>query len=275
MIQRAKSTPEDGPTPKQKQACRFEGTPPDGDMEHGFVIGSWTPLAAPLDTPEQIALFRRTVNTESEMFFMVASRSPREMALKHLEWRVGQIRGDLNLALYKFGMLDCALCAKDPKFSLRWIAEALPILEKSKVMEPFASYFYMRAGSFVTLHGRWDLCSKYVRKGIKLLPEDASKVLWAPELHRLLSVFYMQQGKFKSARSCIMKVQQMLDQREDYPQALLLRVVQTVEALCREAGDVESIMSMEDLRRRIEKGNHPDLLCQNRAELLMEYNVLK
>ena len=54
---------------------RYEGTPPDGDMNHGFVISSWTPMETPLDTPKQVDLFRRTVNLESDLFFMVAAQN--------------------------------------------------------------------------------------------------------------------------------------------------------------------------------------------------------
>jgi len=251
----------------------FEGKLPASSTRHGLMISCWTPLIAPLEYPHQVDEFRRDVGVERELVLFAAPDVPRKALAAHLRWRVSQIRGELNLALYKMGMLDTALCCNEAQMGLTWIEESLPALAGKPVLRPFGSFYYLKAAQYAEGYGCPDLGRSYAAQGIKLLPPDARKVLWAPELYRLLAESYLQGGNSYYGGIYLNKAVRATSRQKACPPVLWHRLFRVAEdyygAISHESSRLRMIAKLKELKERFTQAQ----LCPERAERMMEFNV--
>ena len=251
----------------------FEGELPASSARHGLMISCWTPLIAPLEYPHQVDEFRRDVGVERELVLFAAPDVPRKALTAHLRWRVSQIRGELNLALYKMGMLDAALCCNEAEMGLRWIEESLPVLAGKPVLRPFGSFYYLKAAQYAEGYGCPDLGRSYAAQGIKLLPPDARKVLWAPELYRMIADSYLRSGNSYYGGIYLNKAIKATRRQKACPPVLWHRLFRVAEAyyaaVSMETYRMDMVAKLKELEGRFTQAQ----LCPERTERMMEFNV--
>ena len=251
----------------------FEGKLPVASATHGLMITCWAPLIASLEHPLQVEEFRREVGVERELVLFAAPDVPRKAIAEHLRWRVSQIRGELNLALYKTGMLDAALCCNEAAMGLQWVEESLPVLDGNPVLRPFGSFYYLRAAQYADGYGDPDLGRKYAAQGIKFLPSDARKVLWSPELYRTLSACHLKCGNSHHGEIYLNKAIKASSRQTAYPPVLWQRLFRLAEAYYAAVSHESFRMGMVAKIRQLEERFTQAQLCPERAERLMEFNV--
>lgn len=251
----------------------FEGKFPAAGMRHGLMITCWTPLIAALEHPRQVEEFRREVGVERELVLFAAPDVPRKAIAAHLRWRASQIRGELNQALYKMGMLDVALCCNEAEMGLLWIEESLPILAGKTVLRPFGSYYCLRAAQYADGCGSLELGRHYAAQGIKLLPRDARKVLWAPELYRMIAACHLKAGNSHHGGIYLNKAIKATIRQRAYPPVLWRRLFRVAEAYYVAVSNESYRQEMVAKIKELDDHFTQDELCPERAERLMEFNV--
>ena len=251
----------------------FEGKLPVASATHGLMITCWAPLIASLEHPLQVEEFRREVGVERELVLFAAPDVPSKAIAAHLRWRVSQIKGELNQALYKMGMLDTALCCNEAAMGLRWVEESLPVLDGNPVLRPFGSFYYLRAAQYADGYGDPDLGRKYAAQGIKFLPSDARKVLWAAELYRTLSACHLKCGNSHQGGIYLNKAIKASSRQKAYPPVLWQRLFRLAEAYYAAVSHESFRMGMVAKIKQLEERFTHDQLCPERAERLMEFNI--
>lgn len=251
----------------------FEGKLPAASATHGLMITCWTPLIASLEHPHQVEEFRREVGVERELVLFAAPDVPSKAIAAHLRWRVSQIKGELNLALYKMGMLDAALCCNEAAMGFQWVEEALPVLDGKPILRPFGSFYCLRAAKYADGCGSPDLGRQYAAQGLKSLPSDACKVLWAAELYGTLAACHLKCGDSHRGGIYLNKAIKASSRQKAYPPVLWHRLFRVAEAYYAAVSHESFRMGMVAKIRQLEERFTQAQLCPEQAERLMEFNV--
>lgn len=187
---------------------------------------------------ENVAIFRRRLESEIHMLSLPDTRPTPERMENHIRHGASFMKTRLYAALYKLGMLDCVLMCEHPAFGFAWIKESLPVLSRHPMTKDMAPFYYREAACFAGKNGKWKLALEYARKGVGLLPKDASKVLWAAELHRVLAASLFKLKRFKEAlKSMEVVVDLAKAHGVKYGPALWLRIHAQKEEIARATGD--------------------------------------
>lgn len=202
------------------------------------VITRSAPLSMPKEDAENVAMFRRRVESEVRLLVSPETRRSQEETSEYLWQRAKFMKTPLCAALFKMGMIECILLCDDMAFGFDWIEESLPVLEAHPLTKDMASYYYRDAACFAGRNGKWEECLEFARKAVELLPKDVSKILWAPEAHRVLAAAYFKLGRLEECRKRIKVVERLAKQHgEAYGPALWLRIYVLKEELAGALGD--------------------------------------
>jgi tetratricopeptide (TPR) repeat protein len=202
------------------------------------VITRSAPLSMPKEDAENVAMFRRRVESEVRLLVSPETRRSQEETSEYLWQRAKFMKTPLCAALFKMGMLECILLCDDRAFGFDWIDESLPVLEAHPLTKDMASYYYREAACFAGKKGNWEECLEFARKAVELLPKDVGKILWAPEAHRVLAAAYFKLGRLEECRRRIKLVERLAKEHgEAYGPALWLRIYILKEELAGALGD--------------------------------------
>lgn len=202
------------------------------------VITLSAPLSMPKEDAENVAMFRRRVESEVRLVVSPETRRSQEETSEYLWQRAKFMKTPLCAALFKMGMLECILLCDDRAFGFDWIEESLPVLEAHPLTKDMASYYYRDAACFAGRNGKWEECLEFARKAVELLPKDVRKILWAPEAHRVLAAAYFKLGRLEECRKRIKVVERLAKEHgEAYGPALWLRIYVLKEELAGALGD--------------------------------------
>jgi len=251
----------------------FEGRLPAASATHGLIITCWTPLIASLEHPHQVEEFRREVGVEREHVLFATPDATNKAIAAHLRCRDSQIKRELNRALYKMGMLDTALCCNEAAMGFQWVAEALPALDGKPILRPFGSFYCLRAAQYADGCGSPDLGRQYAEQGLKFLPSDARKVLWAAELYRTLAACHLKCGDSHRGGIYLNKAIKASSRQKAYPPVLWHRLFRVAEAYYAAVSHESFRMGRVAKIRQLEERFTQAQLCPWQAERLLEFNV--
>jgi hypothetical protein len=193
------------------------------------------------ETPEGVALFRRRVESELRMLCSYDNRPSPEEVSRYLDVRAAIKRTPLSAALFRIGMLDALHISDNHEVGYEWIKRSLPVLSRSPLTKDMAAFYWREAACFAGKHGNWKQVLEFARKGVRLLPKDVSKILWAAEVHRVLAVAFLKLKRFKECKARMAVVTDLAKAHgENYGQALWVRIHMVKEELARAAGDRSS-----------------------------------
>jgi hypothetical protein len=235
-----KNINETGSDDWQPEEHFVEGISLPGKTLRASIIWRSAPILLKEDA-ESVAMFRRRVESEVSMLILPESRPTPKKMEHYLKHRASFMNTSLYVALFKMGVLDCVLMCDKPAFGFAWIKESLPILSQHPLTKDMASFYYREAACFAGKHGKWKQALDFARKGVKQLPEDVSKILWAAELHRVLAAALLKLKRYKECKDQTEVVHNLAKAHgENYGPALWLRVFVVKEELARATGDRSS-----------------------------------
>ena len=223
------------------KASRTKSSKPISSVNNPHSRDYYLPEVSDLRDPKALARFRKQLAREAHLVCHVWPKEDGECpgALgKFVLARLTRIRGELNRAIFKIGMLEAVGLYLDENLGLEWVESAVPVLlrelDDREVLAHCGlvavRYALAKAGYALAVRIGHDVASRVLGSG--------PVVVCMPELQRTLAEVYLEVGYDKDAEDMLSLAEISARRVPDYMPELWNRIYRTWTAYHKRTGNL-------------------------------------
>ena len=213
----------------------FGRVPPPGIMDS--FRKCLAPTLTHLEDLDQVMEFRRRIAVEANLFNVMSEMTTAADKSTYMRVRGSMVADKLSNALYKLEMLGSTMRCPDRGFVPGWIREALATIGETAMLGPLKQYYCLMGVVHLGKLKNWPLVEEFAAKGIDLAEEEGGHSSCVSELHRMLALAHMNQGRQEDCGKELERALAVAMEDDEYIPPLRLLLFQTLERHCKAVGD--------------------------------------
>lgn len=223
------------------KASRPKSSKPNSSVNDPFSRDYYLPEVSNLYNPKAMVRFRQQLAREAHLVCHVWPKEDGECpgALgKFVLARLTRIRGEMNRAIFKVGMLDAVSLFLDPNLGLEWVESSVPVLLRELDDMEVLAYCGLAATRYAAAKGEYALALRVGADVATRVLESGHVAVCVPELQRTLADVYLESGCQREAHDMLCLTEISARRVPDYMPELWNRIYRSWMAYHKEAGDL-------------------------------------